>query len=64
MNRNKAIICTIIFAVVIIAIAIAMLFIKPYNIETSLFHMFCPIIVGQWCGERIRKFYNWLRKND
>ena len=64
MSKKKAVICTIMFAIMVVGIGIAFMFVKPYGSEMSLFHVFCPIIVGQWLGERIGKFYDWLRKND
>jgi len=64
MSKKKAVICTIIFAIMVVGIGIAFMFVKPYESEMSLFHAFCPFIVGQWLSERIGKFYDWLRKND
>ena len=64
MTKKKAIICTIMFAIMVIGISIALMFVKPYKSEISLFNAFCPIIVGDWLGGRIGKFYDWLSKSD
>lgn len=64
MNKKKAVICTILFAIIVVGIGIALMFMKPYKSEISLFHAFCPMIVGRWIGELIAKFYDWLRKSN
>lgn len=64
MNKKKAIICTILFAIIVIGIAIVFIFAKPYGSERSLFHIFCPFIVGDWLGKKITEFYGWLRYNN
>lgn len=63
MTKKKAVICTIMFTIMVLALAVALMFVKPYESKMSLFHAFCPIIVGRWLGERIGKFYDWVRKN-
>lgn len=62
MDKKKAIICTILFAILTIGVATALFFVKPYDSEISFFHIFSPVIVGWWLGERIGKFYDWLTK--
>ena len=64
MTKKKAVICTIMFAIMVVGTCIALMFVKPYESEISLFHFFCPCIVGNWIGERINKFYDWLMKNN
>ena len=64
MTKKKAVICTIMFAIMVVGIGIALMFVKPYKSEMSLFHAFCPMIVGHWLGGRVGKFYDWLRKNN
>lgn len=64
MTRKKAVICTIMFSIIIIGVAIALLLIKPHGSEMSLLHAFSPIIVGRWLGEQVGKFYDWLIKNN
>lgn len=62
MSRKKAVICTILFAILIVGVATALIFVKPHNSEISFFHAFSPFIVGYWLSERIGKFYDWLTK--
>ena len=63
MTKKKAIICTIMFTIIVLGINTALIFV-PCRSEMSLFHAFCPMIVGHWLGERVGKFYDWLRKNN
>ncbi len=60
MSKKKAIICTILFGIIIFAIATATCFIKGN--ELTLFEIISPSICGLWCGECIGKFYEWLTK--
>ena len=62
MNKKKAVICTILFAIIVISVTIALMLVKPYGGEISLFHAFSPAIVGAWIADRIKKFYKWLTK--
>lgn len=62
MNKKKAIICTILFAIIVISVTIALMVVKPYDGEISLFHAFSPTIVGFWIVDRIEDFYKWLTK--
>ena len=61
MSRKRALIYTILFAIAIIGIVIAMMYIKPYDGDISLFHAFAPFPVGLWLADLIDKFYRWLR---
>lgn len=62
MEKKKAVICTILFAIIVITITIVLMIIKPYGGEISLFHAFSPTIVGFWIVDRIEGFYKWLTK--
>ena len=64
MNSNKALICTILFTIIVGSIIIVSMFVEPYKSEISLFHYFCPVITGRWFGERVVKFYYWLGRNN
>jgi hypothetical protein len=64
MNKKKALVCTIIFAIVIIGIFTACVFVKPHDSELSFFYIFSPVIVWHWVGERIGMFYKWLIKDN
>ena len=62
MDKKKAIVCTILFAIIIIGVTTAMIFIKPHGSEISLLHVFSPFFVGLWIGDIIEKFYKWISK--
>lgn len=64
MAKKKAMICTIMFAIIVVGISAALLFVKPCGSEISLLHAFSPVIIGHWLGERVGKFYDWLRRNN
>lgn len=63
MEKKKAVICTILFAVVILSIETALCFVRPHDSEISLFLAFSPVITGLWISERIMDFYKWLVKD-
>lgn len=64
MTKKKAIIYTIIFAVIAVGVCIASMFIELGKNNISLFEIFSPYIVGYWIGRKICEFYDWLTKND
>jgi hypothetical protein len=62
MNKKRTIVYTILFAIVIVGIAITMMYIKPYGGEVSLFHAFSPYFVGLWIGDLIGRFYRRINE--
>ena len=62
MNKKKAAIYTVLFSIIVIGIAAALAWIKPYGGEVSLLHAISPFFVGVWIVDLIDKFYKWLRK--
>ena len=62
MSKKKAIICTSLFAVVIIGIVWISILIKPHNCDVSLFGILAPGITMLWLNDQVIKFYNWLRR--
>lgn len=62
MSKKKAIVCTILFGIIIFAIGTATFFIKNDEYGFRLFDLISPTICGVWCGERIGKFHDWLTK--
>lgn len=61
MSKKKSIICTIFFTFVIYFMIIGTIFIRnAYG--KSLFDAITASITGLWLSERVRDFYNWLRK--
>ena len=63
MSKKKAKVCTILFAVVGIALFISSMFIKN-KYGNSLFNVISPCICGLWFRGCTEKFYNWLTMED
>ena len=61
MDKKKAVICTILFGIIITAIFVASLLINSEH-GFTLYDVFSPIIVGAWMGGKTKKFYDWLTK--
>lgn len=60
MDKKKAIICTILYVVVLIGIMAGSLMIKnEYGI--SLYNIITGVIANIWIGCSVEKFYKWLR---
>ena len=62
MSKKKAIICTILFAIVFIAVLTCTLFIETYDGSINLFYLISAFVTGQWVGDCIEKFYKWISK--
>lgn len=60
MDKKKAVVCTVLFSIVVFGAYIATFFIKS-EYGFSLFDIVSPCICGAWSGGKIRTFYNWLR---
>lgn len=60
MNKKKAVICTIMFAIIFFAVIISTLFIKTYDEEFRLFYLIGGMTTSMWMGDCTKKFYNWL----
>ena len=64
MIKTKAIICTTMLTVLVfIACFVATFVIKNDN-GMNLMSFIYPPIAGTWVGEKIVKFYHWLRRRD
>lgn len=61
MNKKKAVICTILFSVILFSVFIGAFLIESHY-GFTLFDVIAPCIAGSWSGEQIKKFYNWLIK--
>lgn len=62
MNKKKAIVCTILFSIVIVGSVLATIFIR--NDDISLYQIVTGGITSVWLGERISNFYKWLIKTE
>lgn len=58
MGKKKAIVCTLLFAVVFIGAIVGTMFVKSEVI--SLYEIFANFIIIMWVYKRIENFYYWL----
>ena len=59
MDKKKVIVCTSMFAVIIVGAFIGSIFIKTV-FGFSLYDIVSPVICAMWLGRCTRKFYEWL----
>lgn len=64
MSKKKAVVCTILYAIVIIVVSTASLFIKSPVNGISLYQLIVSMIGSMWLGNSVVKFYEWLRKQE
>jgi hypothetical protein len=62
MNKQKAILCTVLYAIVLIAVFTFAIFVKNEEYGISLYQVFMYAIANAWLGNSIIKFYEWLKK--
>lgn len=62
MSKKKAVICTILFAIVFIAVLICTYFIKTYDGSMRLLYLISSFVTGKWIGDCVAKFYEWIIK--
>ena len=60
MENRKAIVCTVLYAVVIIGLLTASIFIRNEEHGISLYQLIMCIIANTWLGNSIKRFYDWL----
>lgn len=58
MNKKKAVICTSLFAMVLIGVVIGTMFIESEYL--NLYKLFANTVVISWVYKRIENFYYWL----
>lgn len=63
MSKIKAIMCTALLYVVILALLIVTLCVDGVY-EINLFHFISSFIVGMYIGDKCFEFYKWLRKDN
>ena len=59
MDKKKAIVCTVLFGVIVLGTFISTLLIKS-KYGFSIFDVISPCICGAWAGGKVRAFYKWL----
>ena len=60
MDKKKAIICTILFAVVLISALTGTYFIKGFDGNINMLYLIAGMALGGWVGRLIRGFYKWI----
>lgn len=60
MDKKKAVVCTVLFVIVVFGIFVATFFLKN-EYGDSLFDVIAPCICGAWMAGKTKTFYNWLR---
>lgn len=63
MEKKRAVICTSLFAVVMLGIYASTFFIKS-NFGFKLYDIVAPTICASWMADKMRKFYDWLIKEE
>lgn len=64
MSKKKAVICTILYVIVITVVLTASFFIKSVVNGISLYQLIVGAIGNMWLGSSVAKFYDWLRKQE
>ena len=64
MRKKKAVVCTILYAIVITVVLTASFFIKSAVNGISLYQLIVSMIGSMWLGNSVVKFYEWLRKQE
>lgn len=63
MSKKKAIICTVLFAIVMFGIYTATFLIKS-QYGFKLFDIVAPVICASWMADKMKKFYTWILKEE
>lgn len=58
MSKNKAIICTVLFAIVLFGV----LLVTPCLGDGIVYLYIIAILAGSKCGDMVNCFYKWIRK--
>lgn len=62
MEKKKAVICTILFTIVLVAIAVCSFFVQTEDGMFILSYVFGYMATGWYMADCIEKFYKWLMK--
>lgn len=63
MNKKQAVVCTIMFAILIATIVVGSMFIPSKSGDRMLFDMLGSFSVGFLASEFVVRFYKWVRGN-
>ena len=67
MNKKKAKVCTVLFAIILYSIIIASMFIGVEFENGQIYPLFRAIsafVTGSWSVKKIEQFYHWLNKEN
>jgi zinc transporter ZupT len=62
MSKKKAILCTVLYAIVLVVALTVAFFIKSDVTGISLYQLVMNVIANAWIGCSVDKFYRWLLK--
>lgn len=62
MSKKKAILCTVLYIIVLVVSLTASFFIKNNEYGISLYQLITGVIANAWLGCSVEKFYKWLLK--
>lgn len=62
MSKKKAILCTVLYAIVLVVSLTVAFFIKSDITGISLYQLIMNVIANAWIGCSVGKFYKWLLK--
>ena len=63
MSKKKAIVCTTLFTIVMFGIYVSTFLIKSQH-GFKLFDIVAPVICASWMADKMKKFYDWVIKED
>lgn len=59
MNKKKAIVCTVLFAVVLIGVIIGSMFVNSV-FDFTLYDIIANAVFAMWTCKQIKSFHNWM----
>ena len=62
MGKKKAVICTILYVLILTIILTASFFVKSELNGITLYQLIVSVIGNMWLGNSVVKFYEWLMR--
>ena len=60
MSKKKAVVCTVLFAIMFFGLLIGTCSIEVYDGSFNLFNLISGFITGMWASNCVEKFYKWI----
>ncbi len=60
MSKKKAIVCTVLYVVMLVGVLTASFFIKNDEYGISLYQLIMSVVANICIGSSVEKFYKWL----